>query len=162
MDEMKLELPKIEPFEIIKAGDPRVREKILELERFLKSLPDELKIEIQANHYHSHKVYGRQLVLPAGSLVIGKIHKNETLNIICSGEVTVLTEDGVNHYEGPTVFVSKKGAKRCVYSHRDTYWVTAHGTESTSLEDIENEVIAPTYDDVPSIAGRIALTLEEK
>lgn len=141
------------------ATDMRV--KIMLLQAEIGKLPDEFACDPPVQHHHAYKVYGREIVLPKGSLVVGKIHRNETLNIIASGDVSVLTENGVQRYKGPTTFVSAKGAKRVVFAHEETYWVTAHGTEKTDLVEIEDEVIAPSYDHVPAILEAKALqTLE--
>jgi len=100
--------------------------------------------------------YAREILLRKGSLVIGKIHKHQHLNIISKGKVTVFTEFGKKELEGPCTFVSEIGLKRAVYAHEDTIWTTIHLTAYTgeeNLDKIEDEVIAPTYEDMGLIAS---------
>lgn len=100
--------------------------------------------------------YAREILLRKGSLVIGKIHRHQHLNIISKGKVTVFTEFGKKELEGPCTFVSEIGLKRAVYAHEDTIWTTIHLTAYTgeeNLDKVEDEVIAPNYGDMGLIAS---------
>lgn len=100
--------------------------------------------------------YAREILLRKGSVVIGKIHKHQHLNIISKGKVTVFTEFGKKELEGPCTFVSEVGLKRAVYAHEDTIWTTIHLTAHAgeeNLDKIEDEVIAPSYGDLGLIAS---------
>lgn len=100
--------------------------------------------------------YAREILLRKGSLVIGKIHRHQHLNIISKGKVTVFTEFGKKELEGPCTFVSEVGLKRAVYAHEDTIWTTIHLTAHAgeeNLDKIEDEVIAPSYGDLGLIAS---------
>jgi hypothetical protein len=65
--------------------------------------------------------------------------------------VTVFTEFGQKHLIAPCTFVSEIGLKRAVYAEEDTLWTTVHLTEFGKEDDlvqIENEVIAPSYNEL--------------
>jgi len=100
--------------------------------------------------------YAREMLIPKGTLIIGKIHKHEHLNIITKGKVIVYTEFGEKHLEGPVTFVSEIGLKRSVYAIEDTLWTTIHLTQfvgEENLDKIEEEVIAPDYEQMGLIAS---------
>ena len=100
--------------------------------------------------------YAREMLIPKGTLIIGKIHKHEHLNIISKGKVIVYTEFGEKHLEGPVTFVSEIGLKRSVYAIEDTLWTTIHLTQfvgEENLDKIEEEVIAPDYEQMGLIAS---------
>ena len=100
--------------------------------------------------------YAREILLPKGSLVIGKIHRHQHLNFISKGKVTVFTEFGQKHLEAPCTFISEVGLKRAVYAEEDTLWTTVHMTEHVgeeNLDKMEAEVIAPSYNDLGLIAS---------
>lgn len=104
--------------------------------------------------------YARQIFLPKGSLVVGKIHKHQHLNFIMQGKVSVNTEFGKKYFEAPCIFVSEIGLKRAVYAEEDSIWVTIHLTKYNGeehLEKIEDEVIAKTYDELGLISSLSAL-----
>lgn len=109
-------------------------------------------------HYFSPKdekygccTYAREMMIPKGTLIIGKIHKHQHLNIISKGKVVVYTEFGEKHLEAPITFVSEIGLKRSVYAIEDTLWTTIHLTEfvgEENLDKIEQEVISPDYQEM--------------
>lgn len=90
--------------------------------------------------------YARQMLILAGTLIVGKIHRYPCFNFILRGRCTVFSEDGVREITAPFYFVSRPGAKRVVQAHEETLWVTVHGTNKTDLAEIEKELIAPSYD----------------
>jgi hypothetical protein len=118
-------------------------------------------------HYFSPKdekygccTYAREMMIPKGTLIIGKIHRHQHLNFISMGKVVVFTEFGEKHLEAPCTFISEVGLKRAVYAEEDTLWTTVHMTEFESeaeLDKIEQEVIAPSYDEMGLIASVDAL-----
>jgi hypothetical protein len=98
--------------------------------------------------------YAREMLIPKGTLIVGKIHRHQHLNFISKGKVKVFTEFGVKSLEAPCTFVSEVGLKRAVYAEEDTLWTTVHLTEFTEeadLDKIEQEVISPTYADMQLI-----------
>jgi hypothetical protein len=100
--------------------------------------------------------YAREMLIPKGTVIIGKIHRHKHLNFITKGKVIVFTEFGQKHLEAPCTFISEVGLKRAVYAEEDTLWTTVHLTEFTEeaqLDKIENEVIAPAYADMGLIAS---------
>lgn len=129
-----------------------LRRYITELEEKLLTLP---QTEIPLKHYFSKGVYGREIKTPAGSLIVGKIHKHQTMNVLSAGEVSVLSTDGVIRIKAPFTFVSNPGVKRVIYSHSDSVWSTFHGTDETDIEKIEKQFIADSYDDVVTLVNKI-------
>jgi hypothetical protein len=100
--------------------------------------------------------YAREMLIPKGTLIIGKIHRHQHLNFISKGKVTVYTEFGEKHLKAPCTFISEVGLKRAVYAEEDTLWTTVHLTAHIGEENlikIEEEVIAPTYNELGLIAS---------
>ncbi|MFZ6653784.1 hypothetical protein [Undibacterium sp. TJN19] len=106
-------------------------------------------------HLFAPGAYAREMSLPKGHWIIGKIHKHAHLNFISKGRVAVLTEEGPMIIEAPYTFISSVGTKRVVLVLEDTLWTTVHITNETDLEKIEEEVIAKTYDDIPQIENTV-------
>jgi hypothetical protein len=112
--------------------------------------------------------YARQMFIPKGTVIVGKIHRHQHLNFILQGKVSVATEFGKKYFEAPCIFISEVGLKRAVVAEEDTLWVTVHlvGHEGEEhLSEIEDEVIAPTYAElgfVDSVDGLKRLEGEAK
>ena len=146
--------------DVISLGFTRdeMRNKILEIQSTLKKAQDsgeaekcELDVVFPLKHYFAPKVYAREMTLPAGHWIIGKIHRHSHLNFVTKGRVAVITEDGVSPIAAPYTFVSSIGTKRLVLVLEETLWTTVHVTDKTDLLQIENEVIAPSYEDLPAV-----------
>ena len=108
------------------------------------------------DHYFAPQVYGRKMLLPAGSTIVGKVHRHAHLNVVISGHAIVATPFGREEVRAGDVFVSKPGTKRAVRALVDTVWLTIHPneTDTQDLAEIERFVIAaPTFE---------ALTAEDK
>ena len=146
----------------------RFRETVLaaqqEMQQMIDSGVAESALEdCTLKHYFTPKdekygcsTYAREIFLPKGSFVIGKIHRHPHLNFISKGRVKVFTEFGDKHLVAPCTFISEVGLKRAVYAEEDTIWTTVHLTEfenESDLDKIEQEVISPTYDDMGLIAS---------
>jgi len=136
-----------------------VRDYIARIEEAMK---DGVEIDIPVNHHFSHGVYAREMVVPKGVLLVGKIHKFKNLNIMSKGEISVLSIDGCVKMQAPFTFVGSPGSKRLFYMHEDTVWTTIHGTSETDLEKIESEFIAKNYEELLSHEEKNLITAEVK
>ena len=133
------------------AADAGLRAAMLDFEGLMREAGD--PVEIHARHIFAKGLYARQILIPAGTLLSGKIHKTEHLNIISMGEITVLTEQGPMRIQAPCTLVSPAGTKRIGLAHTDTVWTTIHATEETDLEALEDQLIAADYDEFERLAA---------
>lgn len=99
-------------------------------------------------HFFAPGQYAREMVLPEGMVVIGKIHRHSHINVLSAGKVRVLTEYGCEEYVAPCTFVSEVGTQRVVYVLEDAVWTTVHCTTSTDLADIEKELIVDSHNEL--------------
>lgn len=127
-----------------------VREKILALEA---EMCKEEQVVIKPVHYFAKGLYAREIFIPKGVLLTGKIHRTEHLNIISKGDISVVTEEGTKRIKAPFTMISQPGTKRVGYAHEDTVWTTIHATGETDIDKIEHELIAPTYEDFMTLQG---------
>ncbi len=99
-------------------------------------------------HSFSDGIYVREIFIPAGTVVVGKLHKHDHPNFLMSGEVEVITEgEGKQKLVAPLSMISKKGTKRVVHALTDVVWITVHSnpTNTQDLNKLEDIVIAKTY-----------------
>lgn len=95
------------------------------------------QIEIPVRHYFSPGVYAREITIPAGTLLTGRIHKFQQLNILSGGKISVLTDDGMKDVEAPFTVVSPPGTKRIAFAHTECTWTTILATEEKDPDVIE-------------------------
>ncbi len=118
---------------------------IQQCEAAIRDLPP---FEIEPVHYFADGLYGREITIPAGTVLTGKIHRGEHLNFLMQGDITVWTEDGMKRLQAPAVIVSKPGTKRVGFAHTDTVWVCVHASQETELAALEAQLIEP---EVPAL-----------
>lgn len=94
-------------------------------------------------HYFAPGMYAREMIIPKGCLIVGKVHKHSHLNSITYGDVCVATFEGVERHVGHKTLVSPAGVQRVVYANEETMWTTYHLTNETDIEKIEDEIIMP-------------------
>lgn len=107
------------------------------------------QVEIPIKHYYANGFYAREMTMPPGVALIGKIHKSEHICIVSKGEVTVMSEEFEGKIQAPYTYVSKPGAKRALYSHTEVVWTTIHMTDEEDLAKLEDELIAESYNALP-------------
>jgi hypothetical protein len=87
-------------------------------------------------HFFGPGVYIRQVTLKAGTFAIGHRQKTEHVNVMLSGVVALVTEDGVKELRAPLVYVGKPGRK-VGYILEDCVWLNVYATSETSIEALE-------------------------
>jgi hypothetical protein len=141
----------------------QIRDKIATFEKILLEIEGHMTGDcFPLKHTFADGVYVREIFLPKDSIVVGKLHKHSHPNFLMSGEVTVVTEEGLKRIKAPCSMISPAGTKRIVLVHEDTVWITVHVTNETDLDKIECETIAKNYEelglDEPTVEG---ITMEK-
>ncbi len=113
------------------------REKIELIEYIMSKHFVNIADEMPPKHYLLNGVYTRELFIPAGTLLTGKIHTTAHQSIMLYGDISVMTEDGMKRINEPCIITSMSGMKRAGYTHADTVWITIHATDLTDIEQIE-------------------------
>ena len=101
-------------------------------------------------HTFAGGCYVREIYNPANELIVTKIHKKEHPFFLMKGEMSILTEEGIQHIKAPYQGVTKPGTKRAIYTHEECIFITVHATDGTTIEEVEDEVICTKYEDLPS------------
>jgi hypothetical protein len=108
-----------------------------------KQLAQAKQVECPLTHHFSPGIYCREIFMPAGTLVIGHIHKTQHLNIILSGSAAVLMEGQVHYVQAPAVIESNPGVQKVLLIEEDMRWITVHTNPSDSkdIRSIEESLI---------------------
>lgn len=117
---------------------------ILALEAAMRAMP---QIESEPKHYRMNGVYVRELFIPAGTLLTGKIHNHESIGILAQGRLRITNGTDSVIVEAPYVTVDKPGVKRLGYAETDCTFLCVHRTDSETLEEMEEELVSETFED---------------
>jgi len=122
-----------------------MRARVLRLEDELRKYP---QLPEEVKHHFSPGIYARELFIPKGAILTGKIHRAAHLNFLVKGDISVLTEHGVKRLIAPCAITSGAGIKRAGYAHEDSIWIAVHPNpdDERDLEKLEARYIAPTFD----------------
>ena len=116
------------------------REQINALQAEMVNMP---QAELKTDHYFSGGMYCRRVFRSAGTLIVGKIHKEDHLFMCASGQIMAWTENGMKTLNAGDVIESKAGTKRVTLALTDAIGITIHKTNEKDLEIIEKQLIEP-------------------
>jgi hypothetical protein len=122
--------------------DPATHQKIDLLEQALLAEGD--LIDLPLAHIFTPGLYTRAIHMPAGSLVVSKIHKTEHPFAVMTGRVSVFIPGGEpEEIIAPHVGVTLPGTRRVLYCHTDVIWVTFHTNpeDTKDIDEIEHRII---------------------
>ena len=147
------------------------RQKITKLHEQLEDeggiVGEELHKLNPTKHTFAGGCYVREIYNPANLLLVTKIHKVDHPYFLMSGKMSILTEDGIIEIAAPHHGVSKAGTKRVIYTHEPCTFVTVHATNKTTPEEVEEEVIAKSFndeaiclDEIQSLTEKLGLNIE--
>lgn len=98
-------------------------------------------------HHFAPYTYAREMEIPAGSIVVGRRHRESHVNVLSKGRVAVYTEfNGSTVLTAPCTFVSRPSSKRVICALEDSVWTTVHPVTiqhpcAADLDKITEEVI---------------------
>lgn len=115
---------------------------------------------IPIKHYFSPGVYAREITIPADTLLTGRVHLYEQLNILSGGEISVLTADGMRRVKAPFTVISPPGTKRIAYAHTECTWTTILATEEKDPDKIEAQFTVATEQEFLDFSDFVAAIAE--
>jgi hypothetical protein len=97
------------------------------------------QVECPVKHYFAPGVCIREMFMPAGSLVIGHLHRFPDMNIMLTGRITLLKDDGsVAELRAPQTFIGNPNGRKIAYVHEDCIWQNVFPTEERDVEKVED------------------------
>ncbi len=116
---------------------------ILAAEEILLNADNRISPEVV--HHFSPGIYAREVRIPKGAVLTGKIHKTEHLCIL-NGDIEIASQDGKGRFTGYLTFLSKPGVKRIGFAHEDTVFTTIHAIKGTDISALEEELVVDTFE----------------
>ena len=123
-----------------------IRAMIQQLKDDLMALPEHAEMPVE--HTFANGMYCRKLFIKKGTILIGKIHKMECLNIVAKGDISVLTETGSLRVQAGYTVVSPAGIQKVGLAHEDTIFINVFQIGETDMEKLENDIACENYADL--------------
>jgi hypothetical protein len=119
---------------------PITKEQIDRLQAEMIKMP---QAHLETDHYFVPGMYCRRVYRSAGTLIVGKIHKQPHFFLCAKGEIIAWTEQGMKTLKAGDVIECKPGTKRVTLATQDSIGITIHKTDKTDLDEMEKELIEP-------------------
>ena len=116
------------------------REQIEKLQAEMVNMP---QAELVTEHFFVPGMYCRRVFRSAGTLIVGKVHKQPHFFLCAAGEIIAWTENGMKRLQAGDVVECKPGTKRVTLATQDSVGITIHKTDKTDLDEMEKELIEP-------------------
>jgi hypothetical protein len=101
--------------------------------------------ELPLTHRFTPGMYIRTIFMPAGALVISKIHRTQHPFVVTKGRCLVWDPmaGGAATIRAGHIGITMPGTRRVIYIFEDTEWTTFHATDKTTPEAVEADIIEP-------------------
>jgi hypothetical protein len=96
------------------------------------------QLELPVEHQFHPGLYVRRLAMPAGSLIVSKIHNTEHPYVLTEGQCLVWTkETGAVHLMAPYHGITMPGTRRVLFILEDCVWTTYHPITAEEFGDVK-------------------------
>ena len=115
---------------------------IFKLESSLRKLP---QVEVPLFHDFCTGIYARTILMKAGTVAVGAVHKNECFFLVRSGSLLITTDKEPVKAESGFMIKTLAGSKRAAYALVDTLITTFHANpeELREPEELWNNFTVP-------------------
>lgn len=113
------------------------------IERWEEFALEQPQVEILLVEKFINGMYTREILIPAGTILTGQVHKYAYVDIMLYGDILVATPDGTMRLKGHNIMEGVPGRKRAGYAYEDTGWITVHREDQVKPGDMEREIAFP-------------------
>ena len=112
---------------------PAIDTRVARLETALNALP---QVDCPVRHYFAPGLFAREITIPAGTCVVGAIHKTENLIVVSLGRLRIVTDDGTREVQAGDTLTCPAGMKNVVVALEESRWTNffPNPDNETSLE----------------------------
>jgi hypothetical protein len=105
--------------------------------------------DMDLRHLFAPDSYARMLIMPANTVVMGAVHKKQSITACCYGLADVVDQDGhKQRIYGPHFWITEPGTQRAFYVIEETCLIGFFVGEFKSVLDAETQLV-----DLPSFCG---------
>jgi len=99
-------------------------------------------------HSFSDGIYVREMKLPKGCCVIGKIHKKSNTWFLLKGKLAIATSTGVKTYTAPIYMNAPAGEQKIAYALEDSVFINVcpNPENKENIKELELDIVTDSYE----------------
>lgn len=106
-------------------------------------------------HYFANGAYVREMSLPANTVVVGRIHKHETINILLEGEITIIDENGSRtDLKAPHIFIAPAGNQKAAITRTPVRWLNSWACDTIDPDEAVELLTCETVEEYNRFVDR--------
>lgn len=151
------------PVEVVTANPTTPYEKLRTLEAAIPHVMEEVSVDDMTYHNWCKGLYARRMHLPAGTVLVGKMHKEENLFFLLLGSMVIYSDNGQTvRIDAPYMATSAPGTKRAGIALTDCIVMNIHPNpdDETELDVLEERYVLPELK--PALPPAVVRCLLEK
>lgn len=106
------------------------------------------RCDLPVEHEFGDGLYIRRLLIPKGTLIVGRVHKAGCINVVEEGDIAVLTESGAMRVRTGFLVHSPAGLQKLGFANKDTVFTNIFSTDETDIEKLESMIVSDMHDQI--------------
>ena len=137
--------------------DIAIRAKVDRLQDALNAVP---QVDCPVRHYFAPGLFAREITIPAGTCLVGAVHKTENLAVLSAGRLRLVTDAGTVEITAPHVMTVRVGVKNAAVAMETAVWTNffPNPDNETDLEKLVARLSESTLSDLLGGATNQQLT----
>jgi len=119
------------------------------IEQYQNALSELPQVDLSVSSNNINGMYIREILIPAGSSLVGRVHLYPYVDIMLSGDITIISSDEPEpiRYSGANVLYGIPGRKRTGFAHEDTRWITVHNSDIKDGDEFYEKLTAESIEE---------------
>lgn len=109
------------------------RDRVDLLEDALSDLP---QVDCPIRHCFAPGLYAREITIPAGTALVGAIHKTQNIAVLSRGRLVLATDNGPVEISAPHTLTVMPGQKNAAMALEDSVWTNFFPTTETDPDKL--------------------------
>lgn len=122
-----------------------IRERVERLEEALESVP---QVECPIRWIFAPGMAAREITIPAGTVLVGAVHKTENLAVLSKGRMLLATDSGAVEIEAPHTLTVRPGDKNAATALEECVWTNFFPTTETDPDKLVALLTESTADEL--------------
>ena len=112
------------------------------------------EVELKVNHYFSDGVCIREMIAPAGAIIVGAAHKTNHLTTLVKGKMQIRIGNESKLVEAPATFEALKDSRKIGFAYTECIVHNILPTDCKDIEEIEKE-FTTMHEDIKALCNKI-------